>query len=120
MALKFGGKSKSTRGDDEGVILCMTQSLFQCLGHLWVCAHRPMKLRASAQGGTLMEGSEVGSRLAAGALHLLERGQEGHLDILIFISMRAPAEYRAGPPVKLRHFRHIHFVKIGHRGFGIV
>lgn len=46
-------------------------------------------------------------------MHLLEKGKEGHLDVLIFIFMRALAEYRAGPPVKLRQSRHIHFSMTG-------
>lgn len=46
-----------------------------------------------------MGGQELAVHWQQGLLHLPERGQEGHLDILIFISMSAPVEYRAGPPV---------------------
>lgn len=36
MALKFGGKSKFSRGDDEGVILCEAQGLSSMSGSLMV------------------------------------------------------------------------------------
>lgn len=45
-------------------------------------------------------------------MYLLERGQEGSLDVLILISMGAPGEDMAGPPVKLRQSRFIHFSKV--------
>lgn len=45
-------------------------------------------------------------------LYLLERGQEGHLDALNLISMGAPGKYMAGPPVKLRQCRYLHFSKV--------
>ena len=42
----------------------------------------------------------------------LERGQEGHVDALNLISMGAPEKYMAGPPVKLRQSRYLHFSKV--------
>lgn len=41
-ALKFGGKSKSARGDDEGINLCMAQSLSSMSGSLM-----PLYMQAS-------------------------------------------------------------------------
>lgn len=84
----------------------------QCSGHSWICPHRPLKLWAAAQGQTLSEGSEVNSRLAAESFVLVGKRQEGHLDALNLISMGAPGKYMAGPPVKLRQCRHLHFSKV--------
>lgn len=46
------------------------------------------------------------------SLLYLERGQEGHVDALNLISMGAPEKYMAGPPVKLRQSRYLHFSKV--------
>lgn len=45
-------------------------------------------------------------------IHDLSRKQVP-LDVLIFIAMTAPVEYRAGPPVKPQQSRYIHSRKIG-------
>lgn len=83
MALKFGGKSKFAMEDDEGINLCMAQSL-SSVGHSWVCTRKPVQLWAFAQGGTLNEGSEIGSRWAAGSFALAgerTRGTPGYSDV---------------------------------------
>lgn len=49
----------------------------QCSGHSWTCPHRPLKLWAAAQGQTLSEGSEVGSRLAAESFVLVGKRTRG-------------------------------------------
>lgn len=84
MALKFGGKSKFARGDDEGINLSMAQSLSSMSGSLMGLYIRPVKLWAFARSGTRSEGLRLAADWQQCLLHLLERGQGGHLDILMF------------------------------------
>lgn len=114
MPTKFGGKSKSifARGGNEGNILCMSQRLSLMSGCLMGLCLQASEALGLCSGWDTEQGVQSGQQMDSRVFCTCWRRMRGTPGCS-FISMRASVEYRAGPPVKLKQSRNIHFLKIG-------